>query len=336
MRQQKLPLKAAGIAAAVIAVSVVHVLAHGGPHDYRAFYGELYFVPLVLSGLWFGLRGALATSLSITAFFLPFTWATWSDVPPYGLDNLLEVLLLNGVALGLGVFRDRERTALEQLREAQTLAAMGEAVSAAAHDMRAPLTAIGGFANLVLKGLSAEDPAREKLEIVVQETRRLEALTDNMLDFSRPLDLAPEPTDLNRLVEESLTVVRAGLGGSGVRVESQLSSGLPAVAVDRGRMVQVLINLTGNAVEASPPGTAVSVGTAQKGSDLLVEVVDAGPGISAEEREAIFRPFFTTKKKGTGLGLPIAKKIVEAHGGSLEMVDNPSQGVTARIALPAG
>lgn len=336
MSQQKLPHKVVGIIIAVVTVSIVHVVAHEGPHYYRAFYGELYFVPLVLSGLWFGVRGALATSLGITAFFLPFTWVTWSDAPPYGLDNLLEVLLLNAVALGLGVLRDRERTARERLREAQTLAAMGEAVSAAAHDMRAPLTAIGGFSSLVLKGLREEDPARDKLEIVVQETRRLEVLTDNMLDFSRPLDLASEPTDLNQLVEESITVVRAGLVGSGVHIENRPSSGLPLVAVDRGRIVQVLINLTGNAVQASPANGTVIVCTMRKESDILVEVVDAGPGIPPEEREEIFRPFFTTKKKGTGLGLPIAKKIVEAHGGRLEMVNNPNQGVTARIVLPAG
>jgi two-component system sensor histidine kinase HydH len=99
-------------------------------------------------------------------------------------------------------------------------------------------------------------------------------------------------------------------------------------------MVQVLIN-AGNAVEASPAGSTVSVCTAQKGTDLLVEVVDAGPGIPPGDRETIFRPFFTTKKKGSGLGLPIAMKIVEAHGGRLEMVNNPDRGVTARVVLPS-
>lgn len=330
------PIKALSIAIAVIAVSVVHLVTHEGLYYYRVFYGELYFIPLLLSGSWFGMRGALATSLGITAFFLPFTWATWSDTPLYSLDNLLEVLLLNAVAVGLGVFRERERRSRERLQEAQTLVAMGTAVSAAAHDMRSPLTAIGGFVDLVLRGLPEKDPARDKLEIVIQETRRLEALTDNMLDFTRPLELVKESTDFNRLVEESLNLIRTGLADSDVRLESRLSSRLPEILVDRGRMVQVLINLTRNAIEASPAGSVVSVRTTQNGSDLLLEVVDMGEGIPSERRQEIFRPFFTTKNKGTGLGLPIARKIVEAHGGRLEMFDNPIQGMTTRIVLPVG
>jgi signal transduction histidine kinase len=213
---------------------------------------------------------------------------------------------------------------------------MGTAVSAAAHDIRSPLTAIGGFVNLVLRNLPEKDPARDKLEIVIQETRRLEALTDNMLDFTRPLEVVKESTDFNRLVEESLNLIRTGLADSDVRLQSQLCSRLPEILVDQGRMVQVLINLTRNAIEASPAGSVVSVRTIQNGSDLLLEVVDMGEGIPPERRQEIFRPFFTTKNKGTGLGLPIARKIVEAHGGRLEMSDNPIQGMTTRIVLPVG
>ncbi|GAB4275015.1 MAG: ATP-binding protein [Deferrisomatales bacterium] len=326
------------IVSTVAGVSALHLLAYDGPRYFRAFYGELYFVPLVLASLWFGMRGALATAAGISAFFLPFTWFTWDAEGLYGWDNLLELLLLIAVGLGLGLFRDRERKAQQELREAQALAAMGQAVSAAAHDMRSPLTAIGGFADSVLKRLPPEDPARERLQIVVQETRRLEALTDNMLDFTRPLDLELEPTDLGRLAEESIEVVRAGMaGGAGPQVdlETELAPGLPPVTVDPKRMMQVLINLLGNAVQASPKGGTVRVRTLRKGPDLVLEVIDEGPGVPPGKQEDLFLPFFTTKKEGTGLGLPIAKKIVEAHEGRLEIVNNPSRGATARVALPA-
>jgi signal transduction histidine kinase len=100
-------------------------------------------------------------------------------------------------------------------------------------------------------------------------------------------------------------------------------------------MQQVLINLIQNAVEASPEGATVTVCTAQKGAGVLIEVVDSGAGIPPEKKDEIFRPFVTTKRGGTGLGLPIAKKIVEAHQGRLEVLDTPDRGVTARVTLPA-
>ncbi|MBE0616440.1 MAG: HAMP domain-containing histidine kinase [Proteobacteria bacterium] len=320
--------------ALVAAVSFLHVIAQGGPHYYRAFLGELYFVPLVLAGMWFGMRGALTASLAITAFFLPFTWATWSPVPPHGVEHLLEVLVFNGVALLLGFLRSRQAAAQERAREAQTLATMGEAVAAAAHDMRAPLTAIGGFATLASRELPEESQGRKHLAVVSQEVRRLEILTENMLDFSRTLELDRHPEDLPGVVARSIAVAEPSAAKRAVRLVTQATAEPPPLYVDSVRLEQALINLIQNAVEASPEGATVTVCTAQKGSTVLIEVVDSGPGIPPEKMEDLFRPFVTTKRTGTGLGLPIALKIVEAHGGRLDLLNNPEQGLRARIALP--
>ncbi|MEW5911063.1 MAG: ATP-binding protein [Thermodesulfobacteriota bacterium] len=329
------PIAKAGVIAALVAtVSGLHLATHGGPHYYRAFLGELYFVPLILAGMWFGMRGAVATAVAITAFFLPFTWATWSPAPPHGIDQLLEVALFNAVAVLLGLLRSWEAAAQERVREAESLSAMGEAVAAAAHDLRAPLTSIGGFAALASRETSDGSKARSYLAVVSQEVRRMEALTENMLDFSRPLALARQRDDVNGIVERSIAVVEPGAAERSVRVAARTAAAMPPLFVDPGRLEQVLINLIQNAVEASPAHATVSVCTTQKDASVLIEVVDAGPGIPPERLQEVFRPFVTTKRRGTGLGLPIARKIVEAHGGCLDLLNNPEQGLRARITLP--
>jgi signal transduction histidine kinase len=327
--------KSAVLVALVAGISLLHLTTHGGPYDYEIFFGELYLLPVVLAGWWFGLPGALGASVGVTAFLLPFTLTHWEGFAPQDLDRLLEIALYYGMATVVGVLRGRERRAQEELVRTERLTAMGTAVSAAAHDMKTPLVAISGFTQLVVEKLSPGQPERAHLDVVIQETRRLEKMLDNMMDFSRPLEIDPALGDINGLVRKCLPVVLALAERARVPLTFQPSPDLSPCAFDAVRMEQVLINLIQNAVEASPEGATVTVCTAQKGSSVLIEVVDSGSGIPPEKNE-IFRPFVTTKRRGTGLGLPIAKKIVEAHEGRLEILDNPDRGVTVRVTLPAG
>jgi signal transduction histidine kinase len=107
-----------------------------------------------------------------------------------------------------------------------------------------------------------------------------------------------------------------------------------SVHIDAMRLKQVVVNLVVNAVQASPEGEMVTVQCHSNGRDLVIEVVDHGPGIPPEKRDEVFTPFYTTKKEGTGLGLAIVRKIVDAHGGRIRIVDNPDKGVTFRIEVP--
>ena len=137
------------------------------------------------------------------------------------------------------------------------------------------------------------------------------------------------------LVSQSVAIIANVAQERTVKVLTEFSKGFPLVYLDRLRMKQALINLLVNAIEASPNGETVMVGCSQKRGELIINVSDHGCVLSSAKREEIFLPFFTTKEKGTGLGLPIAKKIVEAHEGRLEFLKNPEgAGVTFRVIIP--
>jgi len=175
--------------------------------NYQIFFRELYFIPIMFSGFWFGLRGAVMTSLSITILYLPYTIINWRHLSASDLHRLMELILYNGVAVILGMLKQREREEQERLREAESLAAMGKALSAVAHDMKAPLIAIGGFARLVQRHVESKNPYRDKLDIIIRETARMENMVNEMLDFSRPLTLHPSDQNFHFLIEETVAVI---------------------------------------------------------------------------------------------------------------------------------
>ncbi len=154
-----------------------------------------------------------------------------------------------------------------------------------------------------------------------------------MLDFSRPLELNLSTEDLNRVIYESLVMVDGEAMERRVRIETNLAAAT-LLPFDAMRMKQVLINLIVNAVQASPANSTVAVSTRSKGDRVIIDITDCGCGIPVEKRKEIFLPFFSTKKGGTGLGLPIVKKIVQAHHGNIQILDNPGKGVTFRVTLP--
>lgn len=235
---------------------------------------------------------------------------------------------------GMWKIMQREK-AEKSLRESESLAAMGRAMAAVAHDMKTPLIAIGGFASLALKHIENGSPIRDKLEIVVKETRRMENMVKSLLDFSRPLKLDRTEGDLASLAAECITIVTPLAWARKVLIHSRFDRCVAAaVRLDFMRMKQVLINLLSNAIDASQEGGEVVIECALKQDKLSISVIDSGCGIAADKKDEIFSPFYTTKKGGTGLGLPIVKKIVEAHLGYIEVLDNPDKGMTFRMELP--
>jgi two-component system, NtrC family, sensor histidine kinase HydH len=322
------------IVAIVGLITFLHYNTELARHKYHILYQGLFFLPVMLSGFWFGLRGALTTSLSITLLLIPFVIIHWEHFSSVDFNNIVEMVLYNMVGAILGVLRDRDLVKQKWLRETESLAAIGKTVSSLAHDMKTPLVAIGGFARLVQNNIDHDHPSYEKLGIVLKETERLENMVKDMLDFSRPLELHLSEEGIDLIVCESLTIVGIMAEKKRVRLESRIPEGSLRAVIDNMRMKQVLINLAANAVQASPEGETVTVCAYCRAKKLVVDVSDRGCGIPLDKRQAVFGDFFTTKEDGTGLGLPIAKKIVEAHGGRLEIIDNQDRGLTFRVTLP--
>ena len=327
-------IKIAVIAVMIGGILCLHYLTFPDLRHYHAVYRMLFYMPLVLGSLWFGMKGTAYVCISVSVLFLPYAIRQWQGFSFEDVYRLLEGVLYIVIALILGYLVEKERKKHKALVRAESLAAVGKEVSEIAHDMKTPLMAIGGFANQVFEKLEQSDPNQKKLDIVIQETARLESMVKEMLDFGKPLQLKPSKIDFNELVLESIKVAQPMAKKNGVRLETDLEHSLPSVSLDAPRVRQVILNLITNAVQASPNGENVLVRNRMDNPWVILEVVDCGCGITKEHHESIFHPFFSTKDGGTGLGLGIVKKIVESHGGDISFHPNPEKGVTFTVKLP--
>jgi two-component system sensor histidine kinase HydH len=334
MRYKGTGIKAAIIAIMVIAILWLHYITLPEKAYHHAVHRTLFYLPLILGGLWFGLRGALMVCGTVIILFAPYAIIHWEGLSITDFDILLEGILFAASAIVLGLVVERERSAHKGRLEAERLAAVGKAVSEVAHDMKTPLMAIGGFANQVARMLDDDHPGRKKLNIVILETKRLESMVKEMLEFGRPLELALTQVDLNEIILGCAELSKPVAKEAGVELESHLDSSLPPILLDASKMKQVILNLMTNAIQASPAGEKITVRTTHGNHGVLLAVCDCGCGIEEKDREAVFQPFFSRKTGGTGLGLPIVKKIVEAHGGDVSFHPNPKKGVTFTVLFP--
>ncbi|MEW6519845.1 MAG: ATP-binding protein [Thermodesulfobacteriota bacterium] len=318
----------------VIGITVLHYQTGQSDITSHILFRELYLLPIILAGFWYGIYGGTVTAFSVTLLYLPFVLAQPEGISGHNFGNIIQIMVFNLFGVLFGWMRDRERKQQQKLREAENLAAMGRAVSCIAHDMKTPLTAIGGFVRQVRRRLDNERLAG-KLDIAGAQVERLEALVKDMLAFARPLKLQYGQGRLDQLIEEVVMLAREKAAtGHQVTIQTEWQGTLPAVHHDRHRLQQALLNLVNNAVEASPPGEKVVVRGQGQGEKIVIDIIDLGEGIPQERREEIFTPFVTSKKEGTGLGLAIVKKVVEAHGGSIEWFANRGKGVTFRLIIP--
>ena len=242
----------------------------------------------------------------------------------------------SGVARRLVVMR-MDTTAhvqIEQrLQQSEKMAAIGELSTYIAHEIRNPLFAIGGFANSLLRTPSLDEAAREKVRIILEESRRLDEILKSIINFARPTDQTVSEVDANKVAEQ--TVELMGIGGEERHIDLalNLAENLPKVRGNAEMLKQCLINLVKNAQEAMPDGGKIAVRTRRSGDVVFLEVEDNGSGIPPELHEQVFSPFFSTKDKGAGLGLAMTRKIVGEMSGKVYLSSQPDKGTTISLAL---
>jgi signal transduction histidine kinase len=229
------------------------------------------------------------------------------------------------------------RAVRRELVSAARLAAFGEITAAVAHGLGNPLAAIRGMAQLALLE-SAEPDIRDRLQQVMTQADRLTERMRALLRLGRPLEQQPLPASLDRAVAVPIDSVRVRATTAGVRVEVDVPPDLPKVRLDPAGFEEAFLCLVGNALDAMPGGGVLRVGaTAESdgGSTLRLVVEDTGPGIAPAVLQQVFEPFFTTKRDGTGLGLALARKLLDAAGARLTLESEPGRGTRAVIVLPA-
>jgi len=225
-----------------------------------------------------------------------------------------------------------------RLAVAERLAALGRLTAEIAHEIRNPLTSLGGYARRLLRTVTGEQE-KEYAGIVVAEAARLEQLLRDVLDFSRPARYALERQSLVPLVRDALAAFGDRFAEHEIHVVADLAVQEP-VFIDVGHVRRAVDNLVANAIDAMPPGGTLHVSTkwatARCMDFIVISIEDTGPGIPAADLGRLFEPFWTTKKmgEGTGLGLPITRKIAEAHGGFVTIENRPDGGLVSALWFP--
>ncbi len=235
---------------------------------------------------------------------------------------------------------DELRSIQEKLIQGEKLSALGRLTADVAHEIRNPLTSIGGFARRLNKKLIAGTREKEYAEIVMSEVDRLERILRDVLMFSREARFEMENRQINDTVGELIDTIRGLCDDQSIAISSDLAEPLPDILIDRDHVRQAVNNLISNAIDVMPEGGILSIKTYREilyyAEYVVVEVKDTGPGLSKDASEMMFEPFYTTKEigVGTGLGLSICKKIMDEHNGLIFVDSEPGDGTTFKMYFP--
>ncbi|PYN24336.1 MAG: hypothetical protein DMD99_11475 [Candidatus Rokuibacteriota bacterium] len=262
-----------------------------------------------------------------------------------------ELRLAEGIALQAAVASENsrlyegEKQKLVELKRTQAqliqstkLAAIGELAANIAHEINNPLTSVLGFASYLAEQVAPGQPMREELDLIQEEAGRARDIVRDLLHFSRQREFIPQITDLNTVLEQTLSMVRRQGALDAISLREEYAPGLAPVEIDVPRIKQVFLNLINNAVYVMKDrGGSLTIRSQASGAMVQVEVTDTGTGIAPEHLDRIFEPFFTTKPEvsGTGLGLSVSLGIVESHGGTIGVQSELGVGSTFTVRLPA-
>ncbi|HEY6006476.1 MAG TPA: ATP-binding protein [Anaeromyxobacter sp.] len=221
----------------------------------------------------------------------------------------------------------------ERMVRADRFAAVGEIATGLAHEIKNPLAGLSGALELLAEDLQKDPHQSEVVSEMRHQVARLTHTMESLLSFARPAKAKLRSTDVNACVEKVLFLVKQQSRGGAVSVEPQLSAGLPPVLADPSQLEQVFLNICLNAFQAMSGGGTLTVRTRAGDGNVVVEVEDTGPGIPSELRAQVFKPFFTTKREGNGLGLAISARIVAEHGGHIGYRCPPGGGTIFIVTL---
>jgi two-component system sensor histidine kinase HydH len=343
----------------VCAALLVITLVHYGASVHEMFWHEIfqraYYLPIIAAALWYGLRGGLLSAALAAILYIPHIFMAWHQMPSYQFNQYSEVVLFFVFGGLTGVLADQQKRqrdklqstaqqlseanaelqkSFESLRRAERLSALGRLSAGLAHEIRNPLSAIGGALNIIARpGL--EIAQRDQfIADIKKEVLQLNTLLTHFLEFARPHPPQLRPTGVGKLLDEVCGLVSGLSRARNVNVHCVPFTEHCVVNLDASQIKQVILNLIINAGEAMPEGGSVELGARTEAENLVIYIKDEGVGIPENELQQIFDPFYTTKPEGTGLGLSIGHQIVEQQGGNIEVRRNLERGMTFELVFP--
>lgn len=349
------------VASFLLLITALHYMTTTQMVQAHDVYRRLYYVPIVLGGVWFALRGGIVTSILASLLYMPHVLFHWQHQPSIALEQYLEIVLYNVIGGLTGFLAERERQqklryqktaeTLEesyrklreqadqiieiegQLRRADRLSALGELSAGMAHEIRNPLGSIKGTAEILRDGVAPDDPKLEFADILIKEVDRLNKVLEDFLRFARPVPVEHGRFSPNKAITEVLELTKQQALRNRVEIETDLAEDIEIPG--RGEQIkQALLNLVLNALQVMPDGGRLKVSSLIHANEVGIQVSDNGPGIPMEDRERIFNPFVTTRDSGTGLGLAITQRIVQSHDGHILLESTPGQGSSFTLCLP--
>jgi two-component system sensor histidine kinase HydH len=323
-------------------------------------YYLVVLLPVISAASYLNALGTLALSLLATASYSTFLlFVDWKHVEfdPQNqrifIIRLLFILLIGQLVNMLGeavrtqsakykTTAEQLAQANQQLREAEAavrrserLAALGQLTAGLAHELRNPLGTIKASSEMLSRNIAGENEiAREVAGYISTEVDRCNSLVSRFLDFARPLEARLAPVELSQVIDRAIDMAQRDAGAQNITIYRNYAPDIPPFPMDAELMERVFFNVIQNAVQASPPGSSITVKTRAAGDTAETCVIDRGSGIDPKIAETIFNPFFTTKSNGVGLGLAIVSKIIDRHGGKMTVESQPGEGSVFHILLP--
>ena len=355
------------LALSIIAISLLHYLTPLHLHYLHDIFQRLYYLPIILAAIWFGLRGGLVCSLAVSVVYAPHILFQWGGHLTLELEKYLEIVLYNivGGVTGLLAQRERERsvelqktadglehsykklqaqseqiiTIEENLRRAEKLSTLGEMAAVLAHEIRNPLGSIRGTAEILRDDYRPGDPKYEFIDIQIRETERLNRVVEDFLRMARPLPTDMVPCRVQPELETVVLLVANDARERKIALVLEPPADDVVVKGNGEKLRQAFLNIAMNSLQATPGGGSLTISTSVRRADNApgmceIRFCDSGEGMDAETMTRIFEPFYTTKPDGTGLGLAITRKIVEGHGGTLQIESAVGQGTSVTVRLP--
>ncbi|HZE20484.1 MAG TPA: ATP-binding protein, partial [Desulfobaccales bacterium] len=248
----------------------------------------------------------------------------------FSVAEIRDTLYFTGIIRDITEYQEMA----DRVLQSERLAAVGDTVTHIAHEIKNPLLIIGGFARQLLKNPGLDDKARHKLSIMAEEVSHLEEMVAEMREFVRRPSVQKRPGQLGEALRRALDLFQDTLAENHIEVSLVEKTSLPPVPFDPNQLHQVFINLIKNALEAMPEGGKITITSRVRGDNAEIKITDTGEGMTPDVAANIFQPYFTTKEKGTGLGLANCQSIIQEHGGSILVDSHPGRGTTFTILLP--
>lgn len=293
--------------------------------------------------LFFALPGTERRPLTLLLMLVVLGWMTWAA------DSLATLLKSVGEQLaGLNTALRENQNQLEarivertrELQESQAhvlhqekMAAFGLLAAGIAHEVGNPLTSISSMIQM-LELRDCDDYTRDKLALVGGQLQRIQVILRELINFSRPASKERSRFSLQEIVDEALNIAKYYKGTKARRIETDIPADLQPLFGVRNQLIQVLLNLILNAVDATEKGGLIAISAKIAEDSLEIDVRDEGCGVTSQEAEKLFQPYFTTKIDGTGLGLFVSRRLVADHGGTVTLKPNDLGGTTFRVRLP--